>query len=195
MDQDKALKIVKEQLTEKRYEHTLGVMKTAIELAENNDVDVKKAELSAIFHDYAKFRPKEEMASIIVEQNMPTQLLQYHHELWHAPVGSYLVKTEVGITDVDILQAIRFHTTGNKNMTKLDKIIFLADYIEPGRHFPGVDQVREVAAKNLDEAVIMALKNTIKFLLDKNQMIYPDTLETYNSLIKQSQYLRRNVSE
>lgn len=186
MDQDKALEIVKEQLTEKRYEHTLGVMETALQLAKNNSVDEKKAELSAIFHDYAKFRPKEEMERIIIEQNMPRQLLQYHHELWHAPVGAYLVKTEAGITDEDVLQAIRFHTTGNKNMTKLDKIIFLADYIEPGRRFPGVDEVREVAAKNLNEAVIMALKNTIKFLLDKNQMIYPDTLETYNSLIKQT---------
>lgn len=184
MDRAKALALVKEQLTDKRYEHTVGVMETAIQLAEKYGADSKKAELAAIFHDYAKFRPKEEMEKIIVEQNMPKQLLEYHSELWHAPVGAYLVCIEAGIRDEDILQAIRFHTTGNKAMNMLDKIVFLADYIEPGRRFPGVDDVRKAALENLDEAVLMALRNTIKFLMDKKQPIYPDTLETYNALIK-----------
>lgn len=184
MDRVKALAIVKEQLTDKRYEHTVGVMETAVHLAEKYGADKKKAELAAIFHDYAKFRSKEEMERIIVDENMPKQLLEYHSELWHAPVGAYLVSIEAGINDEDILQAIRFHTTGNKDMNLLDKIVFLADYIEPGRKFPGVDDVRSVAAENLDEAVVMALRNTIKFLLDKKQRIYPDTLETYNTLIR-----------
>ncbi|EKN64212.1 putative HD superfamily hydrolase of NAD metabolism [Schinkia azotoformans MEV2011] len=184
MDRAKALALVKEQLTDKRYEHTVGVMETAVQLAEKYGVDSRKAELAAIFHDYAKFRSKEEMRKIIIDENMPKQLLEYHSELWHAPVGAYLVRTEAGILDEDILQAIRFHTTGNKDMNMLDKIVFLADYIEPGRKFPGVDDVRKVAFENLNEAVVMALRNTIKFLLDKKQPIYPDTLETYNTLIR-----------
>lgn len=184
MDRDKALKLVKEQMPEKRYIHTLGVMETAINLAEKYQANVKKAEMAAIFHDYAKFRSKKEMEKIIIEQNMPKQLLDFHSELWHAPVGAYLVRLEAGIDDEDILQAIRYHTTGNKDMKLLDKIVFLADYIEPGRKFPGVDDVRETANENLNQAVIMALKNTIKFLLDKNQRIYPDTLETYNTLVR-----------
>ncbi|WP_374724610.1 bis(5'-nucleosyl)-tetraphosphatase (symmetrical) YqeK [Calidifontibacillus erzurumensis] len=187
MDRQKALQIVKKQLTDKRYEHTIGVMETSIQLAKKYGADVKKAELAAIFHDYAKFRPKEEMEKIIISQKMPSQLLDYHSELWHAPVGAYLVKEEAGIDDEEILQAIRYHTTGNKDMTLLDKIVFLADYIEPGRKFPGVDHVRELSQQSLDKAVIQALKNTIKFLLDKNQLIYPDTLETYNSLMKKQQ--------
>lgn len=184
MDRMEALNLVKEQITEKRYIHTLGVMQTAIELAEKYGADVKRSELAAIFHDYAKFRSKEEMEQIIIKQNMPKQLLDYHSELWHAPVGAYLVQMEAGITDEEILQAIRFHTTGNKDMNLLDKIVFLADYIEPGRKFPGVDEVRKAANESLDQAVIMALKNTIKFLLDKNQAVYPDTLETYNSMVR-----------
>lgn len=184
MDRAKALALVKEQLTDKRYDHTVGVMETAVQLAEKYGVDSRKAELAAIFHDYAKFRSKEEMRKIIIDENMPKQLLEYHSELWHAPVGAYLVRTEAGILDKDILQAIRFHTTGNKDMNMLDKIVFLADYIEPGRKFPGVDDVRKVAFENLNEAVVMALRNTIKFLLDKKQPIYPDTLETYNTLIR-----------
>nr|WP_308410492.1 bis(5'-nucleosyl)-tetraphosphatase (symmetrical) YqeK [Bacillus sp. Marseille-P3661] len=171
-------------MTEKRYNHTLGVMETAVNLAEKYGADLKKAELAAIFHDYAKFRPKDEMRMIILEQAMPKELVEYHSELWHAPVGAFLVQKEIGIEDDDILQAIRFHTTGNKNMSLLDKIVFLADYIEPGRNFPGVDEARELAFKDLDAAVVLALKNTIKFLLDKNQLVYPDTLTTYNALCK-----------
>ena len=89
MEREDALKIVKEQLTEHRYQHTLGVMETAI-LARQYGADEKKAELAAIFHDYAKFRPKEEMKEIIISQGFPEDLLQYNSELWHAPVGAYL---------------------------------------------------------------------------------------------------------
>ncbi|MEJ9209974.1 bis(5'-nucleosyl)-tetraphosphatase (symmetrical) YqeK [Bacillus smithii] len=184
MNREKALKIVKEQLTEHRFQHTLGVMETAIKLAAKYGADEKKAELAAIFHDYAKFRPKEEMKQIIIQQAMDPKLLQFNSELWHAPVGAYLAKTEAGIEDEEVLDAIRYHTSGRPDMTVLDKVIYLADYIEPGRQFPGVDEVREMAEQNLDEALIQALKNTIVFLLKKNQPVFPDTVDTYNHLMK-----------
>ncbi|MCZ0756951.1 bis(5'-nucleosyl)-tetraphosphatase (symmetrical) YqeK [Anoxybacillus sp. J5B_2022] len=183
MERHEALEIVKKQLTEHRYQHTLGVMETAISLAKRYGADEKKAELAAIFHDYAKFRPKEEMKRIILEQNMPNDLLAYNTELWHAPVGAYLVQTEAGIHDEEILNAIRYHTSGRSDMTLLEKIVYVADYIEPGRIFPGVEEVRELAQHDLDEALIQALKNTIQFLLKKNQPIYPATIDTYNALI------------
>ena len=119
---------------------------------------MKKAELAAIFHDYAKFRPKDEMKQIIVDQNMAKELLDFHSELWHAPVGAYLVEKEAGITDRDILDAIAYHTTGRIGMTVLEKVVYLADYIEPGRSFPGVDEVRELATKSLDKAMIQAVQ-------------------------------------
>lgn len=184
MEREAALKLVKEQLTEHRYQHTLGVMETAISLANQYGADVKKAELAAIFHDYAKFRPKEEMKEIIVSKGFPTDLLVYNSELWHAPVGAYLVEKEAGITDSDVLDAIRFHTSGRPGMTLLEKIIYLADYIEPGRHFPGVDEVRDMAKENLDRALIKAVQNTILFLMKKNQTVYPDSFYTYNDLVK-----------
>lgn len=183
MDREKALKIVKPQLTEHRYEHTLGVMETAIILAKQYGVDPKKAELAAIFHDYAKFRPKNEMKQIIVEQDMNPLLLQYNTELWHAPVGAYLIEKEAGITDPEVLDAVRFHTSGRKGMTVLEQVIYLADYIEPGRHFPGVEDVRDLAKISLIDALIASIKNTIIFLLKKNQPVFPDTIETYNYLI------------
>ncbi|WP_066385667.1 bis(5'-nucleosyl)-tetraphosphatase (symmetrical) YqeK [Neobacillus mesonae] len=184
MEREKALKLVKEQLTEHRYQHTLGVMETAISLAGRYGADEKKAELAAIFHDYAKFRPKEEMKQIINEQGFPKDLLEYNAELWHAPVGAYLTETEAGITDREILDAIRCHTSGRPGMSILEKVIYLADYIEPGRHFPGVDEVRELAKESLDKALIKSIQNTILFLLKKNQMVYPETFHTYNDLIK-----------
>ncbi|MDX8359517.1 MULTISPECIES: bis(5'-nucleosyl)-tetraphosphatase (symmetrical) YqeK [Bacillaceae] len=183
MKREEALQIVKEQLTEHRYLHTIGVMETALKLAKRYDCDQKQCELAAIFHDYAKFRSKEEMKKIIIEQKMNQNLLHFHNELWHAPVGAYLVQTEVGIEDLAIIDAIKYHTSGRENMTLLEKIIFLADYIEPGRHFPGVEEVRAIASQNLDDAVIQALHNTMMFLMNKKQLIYPDTLLTYNDLL------------
>ncbi|WHX99387.1 bis(5'-nucleosyl)-tetraphosphatase (symmetrical) YqeK [Neobacillus sp. DY30] len=183
MEREKALKIVKEQLTDHRYQHTLGVMETAIALAQKYGADEKKAEIAAIFHDYAKFRPKDEMKQIILDQNFPRDLLDYHAELWHAPAGAYLVETEVGIKDRDVLDAIRYHTSGRPGMTLLEKIIYLADYIEPGRHFPGVDEVRVLSKENLETALIQAVKNTILFLMKKNQPVYPDSFLTYNDLV------------
>lgn len=183
MNREKALSIVREQITPKRYLHTIGVMETSIKLAKIHGADEKKAELSAIFHDYAKFRPKEEMKQIIIEQQMQQDLLEYDKELWHAPVGAILVKQEVGINDLDILNAIKYHTSGSVNMKKLDKIIYVADYIEPGRIFPGIEEVRETANTDLNLAVILTLRNTISFLMKKQQVIYPDTFFTYNKMI------------
>ena len=183
MNREVALELVEKQLTERRYQHTLGVAESAIELANRYGADVKKAELAAIFHDYAKFRPKEEMREIIVSQGMASTLLDFHSELWHAPVGAYLVEKEAGITNTEILDAIRYHTSGRVGMTLLDKIIYLADYIEPGRLFPGVDEVRETAKISLNQAVIEAMRNTIVFLMKKKQAVYPDTFHSYNDLI------------
>ncbi len=184
MEREEALRLVKQQLTEHRYQHTLGVMETAISLARQYGADEKKAETAAIFHDYAKFRPKEEMQKIIIEQGLPKDLLEFNAELWHAPAGAYLVEKEAGITDGEILNAIRYHTSGRPGMTLLEKIIYLADYIEPGRHFPGVDEVREMAKENLNQALIKAVQNTIMFLMKKNQTVYPETFHTYNDLIQ-----------
>jgi predicted HD superfamily hydrolase involved in NAD metabolism len=184
MDRNQALERVKVELTEHRYIHTIGVMETAILLATRYGADVKKAELAAIFHDFAKFRSKNEMKQIIIGQNLDSELLLHNEELWHAPVGAYLVEKEVGIVDLEILNAIRFHTSGRPDMTLLEKIIYVADYIEPGRHFPGVEEVRELAQSNLNQALIKAIQNTVVFLLKKNQPIYPDTILTYNDLVK-----------
>jgi predicted HD superfamily hydrolase involved in NAD metabolism len=185
MEKKEALSIVKKQLTEHRYIHTLGVLETSLILANQYGADLVKAETAAIFHDYAKFRPKDEMRQIVINEGLPEDLLLYSNEVLHAPVGAYLVKEECGIQDEEVLNAIYYHTTGNGNMTILEKVIFLADYIEPNRQFPGVDDVRNTAEKDINEACLMAVRNTIQFLMKQNQKIYPLTLETYNGLIEE----------
>jgi predicted HD superfamily hydrolase involved in NAD metabolism len=183
MERELALLTVKPHLTEHRYQHTLGVVDTAVELAKRFGANVKKAELAAIFHDYAKFHDKSEMRALVKSTLTEKDILHYGDELLHAPCGAYYVKEEVGITDEEVLGAIRYHTTGRPDMTLLEKVVFLADYIEPGRQFRGVDVVREVARLDLDEAIIQSLENTISFLMKRRQPVYPDTLNTYNKLI------------
>ncbi|MCT2537630.1 bis(5'-nucleosyl)-tetraphosphatase (symmetrical) YqeK [Aquibacillus koreensis] len=183
MNREEALNLVEPHLKKTRFEHTKRVTDTAVDLAKLYNEDVGKVELAAVFHDYAKYRDLEEMRRWIISESLPKDLLTFHHELWHGPVGAILVKKEIGINDQMILNAIKYHTTGKKDMTKLEKIVYLADYIEPGRDFPGVDKVREQAEVDLDMGCFMATKNTIQFLLSKNQPIYPDTFHAYNDLL------------
>ncbi|AXI09520.1 phosphohydrolase [Oceanobacillus zhaokaii] len=187
MDKNEAINIVKPHLTKARMEHTLRVAETAVKLANRFGESAEKAELAAIFHDYAKYRSLDEMARWIKESTLPKDLLDYHHELWHGPVGSLLIEREHGITDADIKNAIHYHTTGRANMSKFEMIIYLADYIEPGRSFPGLDEVREVAEQDLLHACFLVSKNTINYLMKKNVTIYPDSFYAYNDFTKKAQ--------
>ena len=184
MEINEATKIVRPQLTQKRFDHTLRVAETAVNLAEKYNVSKKKAELAAIFHDYAKYRPLDEMKRLIITSRLPKDLLHYHHELWHGPAAAVLIEREFGVNDPEIQLPIQYHTTGRANMSKMEKVIFLADYIEPGRSFPGLDEVRSMAAKDLTNACMLASRNTIQFLVSKKATIYPDTFHAYNDFIK-----------
>lgn len=184
MNRETALKIVEKQLTKRRFEHTIRVTDTALKLANQFHTDRKKTELAGILHDYAKYRPKDEMEKLIrEEEQLSDELLDFNLELWHAPVGAVLIEHETELDDPDVLLAIRSHTTGRANMTMLEKIIFLADYIEPGRDFPGVDKVRELVVSDIDQAIIQALSNTITHLIENKRKVHPDTIAAYNSLL------------
>lgn len=181
---DEAIAYVKPHLTKERFNHTLRVAQTAVELAEVYKASPEKAELAAVFHDYAKYRSLEELKRWISKSYLPKDLLDYHHELWHGPVGAILVEREHGIHDTDVRNAIHYHTTGQANMSKLEMIVFLADYIEPGRSFTGIEEVREIAGKDLVHACWMVSRNTIQFLMQKNARIYPDTFHAYNDFTR-----------
>ncbi|MFT9848594.1 bis(5'-nucleosyl)-tetraphosphatase (symmetrical) YqeK [Aneurinibacillus sp. REN35] len=179
------MEAVQQQITKHRYEHTLGVMNTAVALAAKYGANKEKAEIAAILHDYCKFWPEDEMRSIIKNTpHIPKDLLEYDKELWHAHVGAEVVRRDLGIEDEEILNAIRYHTSGRENMTLLEKVVCLADYIEPGRQFPGVDEVRAAAEEDLDRALAKGLGGTITFLVNREKSIYPLTVLARNSLVK-----------
>ncbi|WP_099221156.1 bis(5'-nucleosyl)-tetraphosphatase (symmetrical) YqeK [Listeria costaricensis] len=180
MKRTEILQKVKLAMPEKRYIHTLGVEKQAIRLAEHYGENVEKASLAALLHDYAKYTDTKTQKDIIVQEKMDPRLLSYHPSLWHAPVGSFFAKTEFDVEDPDILEAIRVHTTGKIGMNTLDKILYLADYTEENRDFPGVEKARELVFQSLDQAMLYALGRTIIFLASKNSPIFPDTFEAYN---------------
>jgi len=182
-DREALLAQVRAQMHEKRYQHTLGVAESARRLAERYGADPKKAELAGFVHDYCKCWPVERMRQILIRHDYPQDLLHGEKELWHSFAGAIVIQSELGITDPEVLQAVRYHTTGRPGMSLLEKVVCVADYIEPNRSFPGVEQIRELAEKNLDEALAAALGGTIRFLIEQRKTVYPLTLDAYNDLV------------
>lgn len=171
---------VQMRMSEQRFKHVLGVEQTAVALAERYGCSPEKASIAALTHDYAKERPDDEFILFIEREQLDPELLAYGNAIWHGLVGASFVERELGITDEEILQAIRLHTTGAAEMSLLDKVIYVADYIEPGRSFPSVKEAREIAMIDLDEAVAFETKHTLAHLIAQESKIYPKTIETYN---------------
>ncbi len=174
---------VKEQVSEKRFKHILGVEQAALELARANDYELEKASVAALVHDYAKERSDSEFKAQIVQTGLEQDLLNWNNFIWHGVVGAEIIKKELKITDEEILNAVRRHTVGAKEMTTLDQIVYVADYIEPGRDFPGVDQARQLAAESLRAAVEFETKHTLLYLMNNDKTIYPAAILTYNAYV------------
>lgn len=182
MDREALMQAVQMRMSERRFKHVLGVEETAVALAERFGESPEKASIAALTHDYAKERSDEEF-QLAIEQGdyeNKTELLKYGNAIWHGLVGADFVARELEIADEEILNAIRLHTTGAAEMTLLDKIIYVADYIEPGRNFPGVEDARVIAFSDLDQAVAFETKHTLAHLVEAENPVYPKTIETYN---------------
>lgn len=171
---------IKDELSPSRYAHVLRVEETAIELATRYDENIEKASIAALLHDYAKEKSNSFMKDTIINQNLDLDMLDYGNSIWHGPVGSILAKKEFYIEDEDILNAIFYHTFGRTQMSKLEKIIFVADYIEPKRHFKEAKKARKKAKESLDLATAYIIKKTLINLVDNNKKVFPKAVETYN---------------
>lgn len=183
---EQLIKAVSGQMPDRRWKHTEGVMQASVELAERYGGDSQKADLAALLHDVAKYWPIDRQVAVIrdnQEHGLSQELLNYDKQLLHAEVGAFVARRDYGVEDQEVLDAIRYHTSGRKDMTLLDKIVCLADYIEPGRDFPGVDTIRELAKHNLDEALIAGFDSTIRFLLEQRKIIFPLTVIARNDLV------------
>ena len=182
MDLNELRKAMEQELSSKRYLHTLGVSYTAACLAMAHGADMESAMTAGLLHDCAKPLKGEEQIALCekhqldisdVERLNPSALL-------HAKVGAYLAQSRYGVTVPDILNAIKYHTTGRPKMSKLEKILYIADYIEPGRkHVADLEQIRQMAYQDLDATMARILENTLAYLKTTDGQIDTMTEETY----------------
>lgn len=165
----------------KRFAHTLGVEFTAAALAMKYQSDVSDAQIAGLLHDCAKCLTDEKRVSICEKHQIPmTDIERRNPFLLHAKVGEYLAREKYGITNPDILNAIRFHTTGRENMSLLERIVFVADYIEPGRRqAPNLTEIRQLAFTDLDAAMLKILEDTLSYLRATGGELDPMTEITY----------------
>ncbi len=175
---------LKGNLKENRYIHTLGVADTAKKLAKLNEISEEKAEIAGLAHDVAKNLSKDKIEEMMQENNIVLSDVEENNpNLWHSIVGPIEAKNKLGIEDEEILDAIRWHTTGKINMSILTKIIYIADMIEPGRDFEGIESLRKITFRNLDEGVYYGLNSSIEILLERNLLIDQNTIRARNYLL------------
>ncbi len=189
---DPMLDELRRTLTPERYRHTLGVEQAALLLAQQNGVDPGKARVAALLHDCAKCMGEREMLRLLRDHGQePRHPADRTRTLMHAAAGVIVAKERYDVTDADILSAIRWHTTGRANMSKLEKLIYLADVIEPGRRpFPALPAIRAAAHRSLDEALKMAAERTLAYLDQRGVLPDPNTL----NLLKDYQESTRKES-
>lgn len=178
-------KLLKEKLLTKRYIHSLNVADSARLLAEKYGGDKEKAYFAGLVHDIMKNASEEEQLQIMEKGGIILSRTEKNNpKLWHAMAGEAYLRTEMGITDKEILSAVRYHTTGKAGMSLLDKIVYIADYISVERDYPDADEMRKLSLQEgLDEAALYALKYSFTSLSKEERLIHPDSVEYYNELI------------
>ncbi|MEG2417990.1 MAG: bis(5'-nucleosyl)-tetraphosphatase (symmetrical) YqeK, partial [Eubacterium sp.] len=165
MTEQQMRKKLKGELKPKRYEHTLNVVKSAELLAARYPCDLDQARLAALLHDCAKNYSGEKLLSVAASAHMEVDAItRMEPQLLHGPVGAVVAQRDYGITETAVLSAIHYHTTGRVGMSTLEKIIYLADFIEEDRNYPGVEKLRVCAMEDLDRAMILAFSNTIRYI-------------------------------
>ncbi len=170
---------VKVKLSEKRFKHSEGVVKRAIEYAKVYNVDIETVKLVAISHDIAKELSDEENEKYIKEYNIEIdEVEKRNNNLLHAKIGSYICKNKYGFTQ-DMVNAVKFHTTGRENMSILEKIIYLADATEENRKYCSSFYV-DLIKKDIDDGMFEVAKWVINSLLERNMVIHLDTIRCYN---------------
>lgn len=170
-----------------RYRHTIGVVQEAVKLCKIYGGDIEKAKVASMLHDIGKSKRIDELlkvqdrSDIILKEN-----LGKNSALYHSVASKKIAMERYCIEDSDILNAIRYHTTGRPNMSKLEKIVYIADYTEMGRSFEGVEKLRELSYENLDMAMLFALENSIEHILSKGLILHEYTVRARNYIIARS---------
>lgn len=171
-------------LKKSRYEHSVSVMNTSIKLAKQYNENIFKAKIAGLVHDCAKNLSDEEILSILTKHGcIIDDVCRSYPQIMHGAAGSIIANEIMDIDDEDILSAVKYHTTGKKDMSTLEKIIYIADYIEPLRNFEGVEEIRKEAEISLNNALIKSFDMTIKYVIESGKPLHTDTVEGRNYLI------------
>lgn len=177
--------LVKNTLSEYRYHHSMCVAKKARELAQKHNLDSDKAYLAGILHDITKEMPKKEQIALIEKYDRKLTPVELgNHRVFHQMSGAVYVKYVLGIDDEDIVNGIRYHTTGHENMTDFEMLIYLADFTSEDRDYPDVDVMRNETEKGFLNGMLYSLKYTIREVVKQERLLHPDTLHCYNWVIR-----------
>lgn len=175
---------VKTHLTEKRFYHSQCVAAEAVQLAERYGANVEKARLAGILHDIMKDTPPEQQLKILTDSGIIlSDTQQRNRKLWHALSGAAYIRNKLGITDCEIVSSVECHTSGKGNMTLLDKVLFVADYISADRDYPGVEEMRKLAESSLEEAMVEGIRFTVDELMGQNLPVAAESIDAYNDAI------------
>lgn len=184
MELDEYKKLIKTKMSDYRFTHSVNVSKEAKKLAKLYGADERKAEVAGILHDITKEIPKEEQLQIITDSGIILDDVQKKApKLWHGISGSVYVREKLNIDDEDILNAIRYHTTGRAGMSLLEKIIFVADFTSAERTYKGVSTMRKKSRKSLESAMLYGFKFTFSDLSKRELAIHPDEVFCYNEIV------------
>ncbi len=172
-------------LTEKRYNHSIGVMKTAVSLARLYGANIEKTSVAALLHDCAKNYSKAEMFELCEKYHVELDpISQYSTGLIHGFLGAVIARELYDVNDPEIYDAIYYHTVGKPDMSLITKIIYIADGIEPNRDYDGVERIRETAFEDIDRALILQIDSTLKSVISRGGLIHTNTIDTRNFYLK-----------
>lgn len=178
-------KKLKNELTEKRFNHSIGVMDTAVQMAQHFGADVDKTAIAALLHDCAKNYSKSEMFELCEKYGvLLDEICKASTGLIHGFLGAEVACREYGVCDPEIYDAIYYHTIGKPDMSLITKIIYIADGIEPARHYEGVDLIREMVYEDIDRALVLQIDYTLRSVIARGALIHTNTIDTRNFYLK-----------
>jgi predicted HD superfamily hydrolase involved in NAD metabolism len=173
---------IEKNLNEKRRAHVYGVVDTAKKLAEKYGCDIEKAEKAALYHDMFRSTPVEVLNMYVRQLELDPVYID-NANLAHGPIAAIIMKRDYGIDDQELLDSVKYHTTGREGMSTLEKVVYLADAIEPGRNYPTVDEARKLAEVSLDEACLFSMERSIAYIRERGLYLHDDTIKARDYLL------------